>query len=127
MKIVAMIARILLGAIFVFFGSNLLFHFLHSAMPTGTFGLYMTALFSSHYIIAVGLFQVIGGLLLLVNRYVPLALVILGAIIVNILLVHFLMAPSGIPLALVVMLLWLLVYWRHRTAFAGIYTPKMDD
>lgn len=127
MKIIGLIARILLGAIFVFFGSNLLFNFLHAPMPTGTLGEYMGALYTSHYIVAIGLFQVIGGLLLLFNRYVPLGLVILAPIIVNILLVHFLMAPSGIPLACVVALLWALVYWRHRSAFRGIYWAKMEE
>lgn len=127
MKIIGIIARILLGLIFAFFGSNLLFNFLHAPMPTGTLGQLSGALYTSHYIIAVGLFQVIGGILLLVNRYVPLGLVFLGPIIVNILLVHFLMAPSGIPLACVVALLWALVYWRHRSAFRGIYWAKMEE
>lgn len=127
MKIIGIIARILLGAIFAFFGANLLFNFLHAPVPPGILGQYMTALFASHYIIAIGLFQVIGGILLLVNRYVPLGLVILAPIIVNILLVHFLMAPSGIPLACIVALLWALVYWRHRSAFRGIYWAKMEE
>lgn len=127
MKIIGIIARILLGLIFAFFGSNLLFNFLHAPMPTGTLGEYMGALYTSHYIIAIGVFQVIGGILMLVNRYVPLGLVILGPIIVNILLVHFLMAPSGIPMACVVALLWALVYWRHRSAFQGLYWAKMEE
>jgi putative oxidoreductase len=127
MKIIGMIARILLGAIFAFFGSNLLFHFLPNQPMPPIATQYMTALFVSHYIVAIGMFQVIGGLLLLFNRYVPLGLVILAPIIVNIMLVHFLMAPSGIPMACIVALLWALVYWRHRSAFRGIYWAKMEE
>lgn len=127
MKIVAIVARILLGAIFIFFGSNLLFHFLPMGpTPPGAMGQYMTALFTSHYIVAVGFFQVLGGLLVIANRYVPLGLTVLAPIIVNILLVHFLMAPSGIPIALIVALLWMLVYWRNRSAFAGIFAAKVE-
>ncbi len=125
MKIIAIVARILLGAIFVFFGSNLIFHFLPMGpTPPGAMGQYMTALYTSHYIIAVGFFQVLGGLLLIANRYVPLGLAVLAPIVINILLVHFLMAPSGIPLALIVALLWMLVYWHNRAAFRGILGPN---
>lgn len=128
MKIVRIIARILLGAIFVFFGSNLIHPFLPmTPPPPGPMRDYMNGLFLSHYIIAIGVFQVIGGLLMLINRYVPLGLVILAPILVNILLVHFLMAPSGIPLACFVTLLWFLVYWQVRSAFRGIFMAKVEE
>lgn len=128
MKIVRTIARLLLGAIFVFFGSNLVHPFLPMPpLPPGAMRDYMSGLFASHYIIAIGLFQVIGGLLMLINRYVPLGLVILAPVLVNILLVHFLMAPSGIPLACFVTLLWCLVYWQVRPAFSGIFAAKSDE
>jgi putative oxidoreductase len=52
------------------------------------------------------LVQVIGGALLLANRFVPLALILLGPIIVNILLFHSLMAPAGLPVALFTAVLW---------------------
>ncbi len=127
MKIVALIARLLLGAVFVFFGSNLMFHFLPSPPPPpGPLANYMSGLFASHYIEFIGFFQVLGGLLMLIGRYVPLGLVILAPIIVNILLTHFLMAPSGIPLALVVTLLWFLVFWHLRFAFAGVLSAKVE-
>ena len=44
--------------------------------------------------------QVVGGALLIANRFVPLALILLGPILVNILLFHPLMAPEGLPMAL---------------------------
>ncbi len=65
----------------------------------------MGALYVSHYLPLIFGIQVVGGVLLLVNRFVPLALAILAPVIVNILCFHVLMAPSGLPLALIVAVL----------------------
>jgi len=124
MKIATIIARILLGLIFVVFGSNVFLHFLPMPPPPpGLAGEYFHALFASGYIHAIGGLQVIGGLLLLIGRFVPLGLTILGAIIVNIWLFHLLMAPEGLPPAIIVTLLELFLVWRYRDAFAGILRP----
>ena len=126
MKIIVLIARILLGAIFVFFGSNLLFHFIpNPPMPPSPMKDLMTVLFSTHYIEVVGFFQVLGGLLVLINRFVPLGLIILAAEIENILTTHIFVAHGNglFPLPIVVVLLWLLVFWRVRSSFAGVLAP----
>src|SRR6267143_6925425 len=124
MKILTIIARILLGLIFVFFGSNGLLHFLPMPpLPQGVAGEYLHAFFASGYVYAIGGLQVIGGLLLLIGRFVPLGLTILAAIIVNIWLFHLLMAPEGIPPAIVVTVLELFLLWRYRDAFAGLLRP----
>jgi hypothetical protein len=127
MKIAATIARLLLGAIFVFFGSNLFLNFLHAPTPAGTAGQFFGALFVSHYIYAIAFFQVAGGLLLLINRYVPLGLILLAPLIVGILLVHALMDPSGLPMAFLVIILWLLAAYRVRSAFAGLLRQRVED
>jgi putative oxidoreductase len=125
MKIAALIARILLGLIFVVFGLNGFLHFLDMGpMPTGVAGQFLGALAQSHHLNVVAALQVVGGALLLVNRYVPLALVILGPVIVNILLYHVLMAPAGIPLAIVVTILWVIVFISHRQYFSGIFVQR---
>jgi hypothetical protein len=123
MKIVEWIARILLGVIFVFFGSNLLFHFLpNPPLPPGPAKDFTTVLFVTHYIEVVGFFQALGGLLLFVNRFVPLALAILAPVIVNILATHLLVIHSGVfPLPTLVVLLWLFLFWRNRAAFSGVF------
>jgi hypothetical protein len=127
MKIAALIARILLGLIFILFGANLVHTFLPMPPPPPGFaGQYFMVMFGSHYMLFVGLVQVIGGLLLLINRYVPLALVVLGPVIVNILLFHVLMAPSGLPLAILVFILWIFLAWQARRNFAGIFAQHMD-
>ena len=124
MKIATVIARVLLGLIFVIFGSNAFLHFLPMPpLPQGLAGEYLHAFLASGYVYFIGGFQVIGGVLLLIGRFVPLGLTILGAIIVNIWLFHILMAPEGFPPALVVTVLELFLVWRYREAFAGLMRP----
>jgi uncharacterized membrane protein YphA (DoxX/SURF4 family) len=94
-KIATTIARLLLGLIFVFFGSNGFLHFLPMVMPLGLAGQYLTVMFQSHILLVVCAVQVIGGLLLLINRYVPLALAILGPVIVNIICYHLLITMAN--------------------------------
>jgi len=121
MKVAIIIVRVLLGLVFVVFGSNAFLHFIPMPpLPPTPAGNFLNALFVSHYIYAVALFQVIGGLLLLVGRFVPLGLVFLFPVIVNIDLFHIFMDHSGLPMAALVSLLAIFLVWRHRDAFAGI-------
>jgi len=62
----------------------------------------------------------------LANRFVPLALAILAPVIVNILAFHALMAPSGLPLALIVTALWALIFVDVRSAFAGLLQARLQ-
>jgi putative oxidoreductase len=127
MKIAVLIARILLGLIFVVFGLNGFHPFIPMKPPTGALAAqYSGALFLSHYLVPVFLLQLIGGVLLLSGWFIPLALVLLGPVIVNILLFHSLMAPEGIGPGLLVTLLWLIVFFGVRKAFAGIFAAKVE-
>jgi putative oxidoreductase len=127
MKIASVIARFLLGLIFLVFGLNGFFHFLSMPAPTGVAGQFIGALFVSHFLIVIFVIQLIGAVLLLVNRYVPLALTLLAPIIVNILLFHLLMAPSGLPLAIIVTVLWVLVFLSVRSAFTGLVQERVPS
>ena len=123
MKVATIIARVLLGLIFVVFGSNIFLHFIPMPPPQpGLLGDFTKALFVSHYLHFVAVFQIVGGLLLLIGRFVPLGLVLLAPVIVNIDLVHVLMDPSGLPMAAAVTILLLFLIWRYREAFRGIVT-----
>jgi len=128
MKIAAMIARILLGLIFVIFGLNGFLNFIPKSvmgpMPTGTAGQFIGALFQSHYVYIVSALQVAGGALLLINRYVPFGLVLLGPVIVNIFLFHLLMDPKGLPMAIVVVVLWGIAAYRYRQYFSGLFVQR---
>jgi putative oxidoreductase len=130
MKIATIITRNLLGVIFVVFGSNMFLHFIPMPPPPeGPAREFMTALFMSHYLYVVGGFQVVGGLLLFTGRWTPLGLILLGPVIVNIVCFHVLMAPAGLPMAIVVSLLALFLLWRYREHFAGLVknTPGISD
>jgi hypothetical protein len=86
----------------------------------GRAGDYVKALFVSHYFYVVGALEVAGGALCVAGLFVPLGLTLLGPVIVNILLFHILLNPAGLPLALAVSVLALIVLWHHRAAFAGL-------
>jgi putative oxidoreductase len=115
------VARILLGALFLLFGLNFFLHFLKMPMPTGDAGTYMGVLFMHHFLYVVGALQVIGGLLLLVGRFVPLGLVLLGPVIVNIILYHMLLEPVGVAPAVLVTLLELFLLYGYRKSFRGLF------
>jgi putative oxidoreductase len=125
MKVATVIVRILLGLVFVVFGLNIFLHFLPMPpLPDSAAGRFSKALMvESHYILVVGALQLIGGLLLLIGRFVPLGLTLLGPVIVNILLFHIFLEPSGIVPGLVTALLALFLLWRYRANFAGLVQP----
>jgi hypothetical protein len=124
MKIVARISRLLLGLLFTVFGLNGFLHFIPMPPPQGLAGQFMGALFVSKYLMPIFALQTIGGVLLLANRFVPLALAILAPIIVNIVLFHVTMDPKGLGMAIVTLALWAVVFYRERAAFAGLVTAK---
>jgi hypothetical protein len=78
----------------------------------------------SHFWVVIFSIQVLGGVLLLVNRFVVLAVVLLGPVIVNILCFHALMAPEGLPLAIVVAVLWVILAVRYKQYLAGIFVQN---
>jgi len=124
MRTASVIARYLAGAIFLVMGLNGFLHFIPLPPPGSVAGQFMGALYVSHYLWVIFAFQVIGGLLLLVNRYVPLAAAVLAPVIVNILTFHVLMAPTGLPLALFVAALWVAIFIEVRSAFSGLFQSR---
>ena len=126
MKSTSVIARYLAGVIFLVFGLNGFLNFIPLPPPEGIAGQFMGALFASHYLSVIFAFQIISAVLLLVNRYVPLAVAVLAPVIVNILFFHALMAPSGLPLALFVAVLWAVIFVDVRPAFTGLFQSRMD-
>jgi putative oxidoreductase len=126
MKITIVIVRFLLGLIFLVFGLNGFLHFIPATPPpTGTAGQFVGALFVSNYLVVIFLIQLISSVLLLSNRYVPIALTLLAPVIVNILLFHVLMAPSGLVLAIVVTVLWIVTFFSVRSAFDGLWQSRV--
>jgi putative oxidoreductase len=125
MRTVSAIAQYLAGVIFLVFGLNGFLHFIPFPPPSGVAGLFMGALYVSHYLWVIFAFQVVAGVLLLANRYVPLAVAVLAPVIVNIIVFHALMAPSGLPLALFVAVLWAVIFVDIRPAFGGLFQSRL--
>lgn len=126
MRTASVVARYLTGVIFLVMGLNGFLHFIPFPPPAGIAGQFMGALYVSHYLWVIFAFQVAAGALLLVNRYVPLAVAVLAPVIVNILTFHVLMAPSGLPMALFVTLLWALIFIDVRPAFSGLLQSRLQ-
>lgn len=121
MNNLTLVARVILGLIFVVFGLNAFFHFIPMPAPKGVAGEFMGALAKTHYLYAIKGFEIAGGALLLLGRFVPLGLTLLGPVVVNILLFHIFMDRSGLPMGIAVSVLELFLILRHRSAFAGIF------
>ena len=126
MKIVSTIARYVLGLIFTVIGLNSFLHFIPMTPMPPLAGQFLDVLVASHYMVPVFLLQIACGLLFVFNRYVPLALTLIGPVIVNILLVHVLMNPSGIVPGAIATVCWFVVFYSVRTAFAGIFRHQVQ-
>lgn len=117
MKVIVLIARILMGAIFLVFGLNGFFQFMPAPPLPGLAGEFIHSLTASGYVYLVSGVQAIAGFLLLMNQFVPLALVLLGPVIVNIIVFHISMQPGGIAPGLAMLVLWLVLAYRCRALF----------
>ena len=126
MRIAFTIARYLAGLIFLVMGLNGFLNFIHFPPPTGTAAQFMGALYVSHYLWVIFAFQLVAGVLLLINRYVPLAVAILAPVLVNILVFHITMAPAGLPLAIFVAILWAVIFVDVRSAFSPLFQPRLQ-
>lgn len=120
MKILTIIARVLLGLLFVVFGSNGFLHFIPMPQMSGPAGEFIGSMHSTGYLRVIAALQVVGGALLLIGRFVPLGLLLLGPVIVNIALYHIFMDRAGLGMAVCISVFSLFLLWRYRSSFAGI-------
>lgn len=128
MKVVSMIARYLLGLIFVIFGLNGFLNFIHQPPPTNPLAIqFFVAISASHFAAFFFGVQFIAGLLLLSGFFVPLALTLLAGELYNILAFHLTLAPATIAPALVASLLWILVFLQYRESFKDILAAKSSS
>jgi putative oxidoreductase len=125
MRIAFLIARILLGLIFTAAGVAGFFIF-HNPPPAppGLAAAFQDVFFRSGWVLFVDSVYIVAGVLLLANRYVPLALVALAAIIFNIFVFHLTIMPAGLPAPVILTLLWLLVAWPLRSHFAPLLAAR---
>jgi hypothetical protein len=125
-------ARILQGAAFLTFGLNGFLHFLPMPAPPPAAGAYLGALFATGYMFPlIKGTEVLTGVLLLANRFVPLALALIAPVIVNIVAFHAFLAPAGLALPLVLLVTELVLAWSYRNAYApmlrGVTAPAASN
>ena len=96
-------------------------------MPSGDAGTYFVILFTHHFLTVIFTIQLVSGILLLIGRYVPLALTLLGPVIVNVLMYHAFLWPHGAAPAVIVTVLELFLIWAYRLSFRGLFdsAPEM--
>ncbi|HKO46752.1 MAG TPA: DoxX family protein [Polyangiaceae bacterium] len=88
---------------------------------------FTTGLFKSGYLFQlIKATEIVGGALLLANRYTPLALILLAPIVVNILAVHVLLIHSGLPIAIVVVALEAYLGWAYRGSFRPLFVARPE-
>ncbi len=124
MRVVTVVARILLGLTFTVFGANGFLFFFPAPPIPGLAGDFMHVTFVSHYLWLISGVQLIAGLLLLIDRYAPLALIVLAAMLANIWTFHITLLHSGFPGPIVATILWIIVAGSERRAFAPLLRPR---
>ncbi len=121
MKFAVIGARVLLGLVFVVFGLNGFFHFIEPPEMNEAAGALMGALVGTGYFMAVvKLVEVVSGVMILTDKYLPLGLVLLAPVSVNILLFHLFLDRSGLGMAIVIVVAQLFLAWAYRDSFSGV-------
>jgi putative oxidoreductase len=124
-KLTVTISRILLGLVFTLAGASGFFLIGHPPpAPPGLAGQFQDIFFRSYWVLFVDGVEVIAGVLLLLNRYVALALALLAPVIANIIVFHLTMAPIGLPVAAIVTALWVVIALRYRASFAPLFEQQ---
>jgi len=116
-----LIARILLGLFFLVFGLNGFFQFMPMPeMPQPAMSFMGALADTGYFLVVLKVVETLCGFFLLIGRFVPLALTVLAPVVLNIVLFHLFLAPSGIVPGLVALLLGLYLAWSYRSSFRGV-------
>jgi uncharacterized membrane protein YphA (DoxX/SURF4 family) len=127
-KILHTTARILMGLPLFVFGLNLFFNFIpqpKTPMAEGATAFFGALVKSGYMMPLIGTTLVVVGALLLVNRFVPLALALFAPFIVNSLAFHVYLEPSGRPMAAIFLALELYLAWVYRKAFGPMLRARV--
>ena len=122
------IARVLLGLMFFVFGLNGFLNFIpqpKDPIPEGAMAFAGAMMKTGYLFQLVKGTEVVAGALLLVNRFVPLSLVILAPVLVNIVAFHVFLAPSGLGMIAVILALELYLAWAYRSAFRAMLAARV--
>ena len=126
-RIVTAIIRVLLGLMFLVFGLNGFLNFMPAPkdLPPDVITV-STGLMKGGYMAVVSATEIIVALLLLTNRFVPLALALLAPIVVGIITFHITIAPATIVPGILVLAMELYLAWAYRAAFRPLLRAKVS-
>jgi uncharacterized membrane protein YphA (DoxX/SURF4 family) len=120
---VILVGRWFMGAIFIFSGANKLFMFLPMPPLQDPIASLMTGMMGTGMFHLLAVTEIVCGVLFLVNRYVPLALMMIAPVLLNILLLHLKVEHSGLPMAVVLIVIWVSVALTHKDRLMGLLKP----
>ena len=118
---VAMGIRILFGVFSLVFGLNKFFGFLEFPEIPGDGGALMGIYYTSGFLKLIGVIEILGGLALLINKYVPLALTFLIAVMFNAAIFHALHDMGNIAGAALGLILGLLLVYANKDRFSELF------
>ena len=125
---ITMVARYLLGLILLVFGLNKFINFMPAPELPPDATTFFGALMNSGYLMyVVGLVEVVVGLLLVVNKYVPLALILYAPITLNIILFHLFLAPAAILFGVIVLILHVFLFYAYRAKYLPLLADSADS
>ncbi len=117
-----MVFRLILGLIFLIFGANKFFNFMPMPPMEGAPGEFMGALFAAGYMFPlIALTEIVAGVLLILNKWVGFALILASVMIVNIVVFHLALAPSGVGLGALMLVLAVLLYYANWNKFKTLF------
>lgn len=125
MKIAMIIVRTLMGLLFIFVSVTFLFGLITPPPMEGPIKAFNEGLAASGYFFTLlKVTELVCGILLVVGRFVPLALIILAPIVINILMVHLFLDRSGLPVAIFLVFASIFLAYYYRDSFAGVLKAK---
>ena len=114
--------QFLLGLFMLIIGLNKFLVYIEIPNPPGDGGDLMQIYIRSGFLKFIGVLEMLGGMALLVNKYVPLALVFISAIMFNASLFHALHDPAGIGGAAICLALSLALVYAHKERFSSLFS-----
>ena len=125
MKITVIVVRVLMGLMFAFAAIAFFFKLVDAPEQTGSVKIFNDGITASVYLMpTVKVFELLCAIAFLSGRFVPLATVVIFPIILNILLFHAFLQPSGLPIAILLLLGDFFLAYFYREKYKSMLAPK---
>jgi putative oxidoreductase len=120
MKIAVIVIRTLVGLLFLFASISFFFKLMPQPELEGDMKLYMVGLSTVNLIVIVKAIELLCGLAFVSGKFNALATVVIFPIVINIVVVHALIAPEGLPTAIILLAANLFLAYAHRESYKGL-------